>query len=57
MQKQSSLRHRFLQLQKTTRKGASKVLRLKTGHSMLNQHESKIDQNWNVDLFFEVSFS
>ena len=41
----NSLRHRFLQLKKTTRKGASKVLRLKTGHCMLNQHKSKIDQD------------
>ena len=41
----NSLRHRFLQLKETTRKGASKVLRLKTGHCMLNQHKSKIDQD------------
>ena len=41
----NSLRQRFLQLKKTTRKGASKVLRLKTGHCMLNQHKSKIDQD------------
>ena len=32
----NSLRHRFLQLKETTRKGASKVLRLQTGHCMLN---------------------
>ena len=41
----NSLRHRFLQLKKTTRKGASKVLQLKTGHCMLNQYKSKIDQD------------
>ena len=41
----NSLRHRFLQLKKTTRKGAPNVLRLKTGHCMLNQHKSKIDQD------------
>ena len=41
----NSLRHRFLQLKKVTRKGASKVLRLKTGQCMLNQHKSKIDQD------------
>ena len=41
----NSLRHRFLQLKETTRKGASKVMRLKTGHCMLNQHKSKIDQD------------
>ena len=39
------LRHRFLQLKKTTRKEAFKVLRLKTGHCMLTQHKSKINQN------------
>ena len=39
----NSLRHRFLQL-KTTRKGASKALQVKTGHCMPNQHKSKIDQ-------------
>ena len=41
----NSLRHRLLQLKETTRKGASKVLRLKTGHCMLNQHKSKLDQD------------
>ena len=38
----NSLKHRFLQL-KTTRKGASEVLQVKTGHCMPNQHKSKID--------------
>ena len=41
----NSVRHRFLQLKKTTIKGASKVLRLKFGHCMLKQHKSKIDQD------------
>ena len=36
------LRHRFLQLKKTTRKGASKVLRLKTSHCMLNSSKKEI---------------
>ena len=33
-------KNRFLQVKKTTRKGASK-----TGHYMLNQHKSKIGQD------------
>ena len=41
----NSLRHEFLQFKKTTKKGASKVLQLKTGHCMLNQLKSKIDQD------------
>ena len=36
------LRHRFLQLKKTTRKGASKVLQLKTNHRMLNSSKKEI---------------
>ena len=41
----NSLTHRFLQLKKTTRTVAPKVLRLKTGHCMLNQRKSKIHQD------------
>ena len=54
----NSLRHRFLQLKETTRKGASKALRLKTDHCMLNQYKSKIDQDtqpkWEVHLVNET---
>lgn len=38
----NSLRHRMLQIKYTTRKGLSKILRLKSGHCMLNAHKSKI---------------
>ena len=38
-----SLKHRLLQPKHTTRRGISKILRLKSGHCMLNGHKSKID--------------
>ena len=41
----NSIKHRFLQLEKATRKRASKFLRLKTGLCMLNEHESIRDQD------------
>ena len=42
-----SLKHRSLHLKYTTRKVSSKILRLKTGHCMLNYHKSKIDLETN----------
>ena len=37
------LKQRALQLSFTTRKGASKIVRLKSGHCLLNYHKSKFD--------------
>ena len=44
-----SLKQRSLQLKHTTRKVSSKILRLKTGHCMLNHHKSKIDPETNSE--------
>ena len=43
--RKNSLRHRSLQFKKITKKGASKVLQIKTTHCLLNQHKSKIVQD------------
>ena len=39
----NSLKHRLLQLKHTTRRGLSKILQFRSGHCMLNGHESKMD--------------
>ena len=39
----NNLKHRLFQLKKTARKGSSKILRLKSGHCMLNGHNSQMN--------------
>ena len=39
-----------LHLKNTTRKGASKIIRLKSGHCMIKSHRSKVDLEITPDL-------
>ena len=39
----NSLKHRLFQLKNTTRRGLIKILQLKSGHCMLNSHNSKMN--------------
>ena len=49
---QQNLAKRSMLLKNTSRKGITKIIRLKTGHSMLKGHKSKIDLETQAECTF-----
>ena len=49
---QQNLAKRSILLKNTSRKGITKIIRLKTGHSMLKGHKSKIDPETQPECTF-----
>ena len=49
---QQTLAKRPMLLKNTSRKGIAKIIRLKTGHSMLKGYKSKIDQETQPESTF-----